>query len=703
MAGSGFKPAAELQPHWKLKESGLKMYRIGVDVGGTFTDFVLLNAGDGSLSHFKVPSTPDDPSVGIAEGVRDMLARHSVSPRDVQFLGHGTTVATNMLIERRGVPTGLITTQGFRDVLAIGRQTRPSLYDYSVGKPLPLVERFRRLEVDERVDSSGAVLRPLDGSAVADAVRQLIESGVASIAVSFIHAYRNPKHEEQARRVIERIAPGIYVSISSEVLPEFREFERTSTTVLNAYIGPKVRSYLDRLCSRIADAGIETEPLTFHSNGGLLPVKTVERLPVLSCLSGPAAGVVGSVAIGAEAGISQIITFDVGGTSTDVSLITSGRPRFTSNRQVAGYPVKIPMIDIHVIGAGGGSIAVVDDTGALKVGPMSAGAVPGPIAYGKGGTEPTLTDANIVLGRLNPVALLDGRMKVDRARAAAAIEERIARPLGLPVEAAAHGILRIATANMSRAIRAVSTEHGHDPADFVLFAYGGAGPLHAAEVAEECGIRRVLIPQEPGTLCARGILLSDISRDFVQTQLDVVSDETWPLISRLVADMVREGHEWLEREHVPRERRAFRLAIDARYQGQSHDIRVFMDSVTEADRARFVEAFHRTHRTEYGHDVPDLPIEIVNCRVQAVGLVAKGTAKPVVASGSVAAAQVGERKVYFGERHQWLTAGIYRHSALPAMAALQGPAVIEEMSATTVVLPAQRASVDRAGNILIES
>ena len=679
------------------------MIPIGVDVGGTFTDFVLLDSDSGTLSHFKVASTPDDPSIGIADGVREMLARFEVAAHEIEFLGHGTTVATNMLIERRGVPTGLLTTKGFRDVLAVGRQTRPSLYDYRARKPAPLVERYRRLEVNERVDSSGAVLKPLDENAVAEVVRALVATGVASIAVSFIHAYRNPAHERVTRGVIERVAPQVYVSISSDVLPEFREFERTSTTVLNAYVGPKMRGYLSRLCSRIADVGITVEPLTFHSNGGLLPVKTVEQLPVLTCLSGPAAGVVGSCAIGAEAGISEIITFDVGGTSTDVSLITNGRPRYTSNRQVAGFPLKIPMLDIHVIGAGGGSIAVVDDTGALKVGPRSAGAVPGPIAYGKGGTEVTLTDANIVLGRLNPTGLLDGRMKVDRARAAAAIEEKIARPLGISLEAAAHGILRIATANMSRAIRSVSTEHGHDPADFVLFAFGGAGPLHAADVAAECGIRRILVPQEPGTLCARGILLSDVSRDFVQTHLAGVSADTWPHVAALIAGIVREGDAWLEAEHVPRERRAFRIAIDARYHGQSHDIRVHMDTVTADDLEPFVEAFHRTHEAEYGHDIRELPIEIVNCRVQAVGVVPKGVTRPVAAGSSTASERVSARPVYFGEQHGWLETGIYRHSALAPGVPLEGPAVVEEMSATSVVLPGQHARVDRAGNIIIES
>jgi len=679
------------------------MYRIGVDVGGTFTDFVLLDAGTGELSYFKVPSTPVDPSIGIAEGMREMLAAFGVAPASVGFVGHGSTVATNMMIERRGVPTGLVTTRGFRDVLAIGRQTRPSLYDYNVRKPPPLVERYRRLEIDERLAASGEVLKPLDEAEVAHAVRRLLATGVQAIAVCLLHAYRNPAHERKVLEIIRGIAPGLYVSLSSQVLPEFREFERTSTTVMNAYVGPKMRGYLAQLCSRIAAIGVAPEPLTFHSNGGLLPVATAEELPVVTCLSGPAAGVVGSVAIGAEAGIAEIITFDVGGTSTDVSLITGGRARFTSQRMVAGYPVKIPMLDIHVIGAGGGSIARLDDTGALKVGPMSAGALPGPVAYGRGGIEPTLTDANIVLGRLDPVALLDGRMKVDRDAAAAAIERSIASPLGLTVEEAAYGMLRIATANMSRAIRSVSTEHGHDPADFALFAFGGAGPLHACDVAEECGIRRVLVPHEPGTLCARGILLSDVSRDFVHTELALVSPESWTEVVRVMDDMVHAGDAWLAREGIAPERRAFRLAIDARYRGQSHDIRVFMTRASEADRETFVEAFHRTHRTEYGHDTPGLPIEVVNCRVQAVGLVAKGAAPPSGAGASPDAPRdTGERPVYFGAERGWMPTGIHRRASLAPGSTLAGPAIVTEMSATTVVLPGRTLAVDRAGNLLIE-
>ncbi|HVL10272.1 MAG TPA: hydantoinase/oxoprolinase family protein [Burkholderiaceae bacterium] len=676
------------------------MVRIGIDVGGTFTDFVMADMSSGALSYFKVPSSPADPSVAIAQGTREMLEHFSVSPSDVEYFGHGTTVATNMVIERRGVSTGLITTHGFRDVLAVGRQTRPSLYDYSVQKPAPLVPRHHRLEANERVAASGEVIRPLDEVALEALVRELVADGVQAIAVAFLHSYRNANHEQQARRVIERVAPGLHVSISSEVLPEFREFERTSTTVLNAYVAPRMLHYFERLHTRLMEVGVKVEPLTFHSNGGLMPLKTVGRFPVLTCLSGPAAGVVGSTVIGATAGLSEIITFDVGGTSTDVSLITGGRPSFTSDRLVAGYPVRMPMIDIHVVGAGGGSIARLDDVGALKVGPDSAGAVPGPVAFNKGGVEPTLTDANIVLGRLNPTTLLDGRMKVDRQRAVEVIEEKIARPLGMSVEEAADGILRIATANMSRAIRAVSTEHGHDPSDFVLFAFGGAGPLHSADVARECGINSVLVPHEPGTLCARGILLADISRDFVRTQLAMLSDQSWRDVANLMGEMLREGEQWLVDEGVAKERRQYHLYIDARYRGQTHNIRVQVSSVEPQHQELFVAAFHQAHRSQYGHDNPGLAIEIVTCRLQAVGLVDKDMVRAVPA---IATPKWHERQIYFGAGHGWTSTRVYRRDSLAAGTELEGPVVIEEMSSTTVVLPGQQAVIDRFGNIRIQS
>jgi len=678
------------------------MFRIGVDVGGTFTDFVMFDTEGGSFAFHKVPSTPDDPSRAIATGISEMLAAHSIDPKDVGYLGHGTTVATNMVIERRGVPTGLMTTKGFRDVIAVGRQTRPALYDYGIRKPEPLVERYRRIEISERMDKDGAVLAELDVVAVEELVRQLVGSGVQAIAIGFLHSYRNPDHERMVRDIVARIAPEIYVSTSADVVPEFREFERISTTVLNAYVGPRTQRYLNRLRAKIAETGITVEPLTFHSNGGLLPVQTVEQLPVLTCLSGPAAGVMGSANIGAAIGQSEIITFDVGGTSTDVSLITKGKPQFTSSRLVAGYPVKMPMIDIHVIGAGGGSIAAVDDAGALKVGPNSAGAMPGPISYLRGGTQVTLTDANIVLGRLNPVALLEGRMKVDRAPAVAAIREQIAEPLGISVEEAAHGIIRIATANMSRAIRSVSIEHGYDLADFVLYAFGGAGPLHAADVAHECGLKTVVVPQEPGTLCARGILLSNISRDYVRTTLTTANAESWRTIAAMATEMSRAGLDWLKHEQVADENCSINLAIDARYRGQSHDIRVHLDGVREDELVSFVEAFHARHTEEYGYDISGRDIEIVNVRVQAVGFVPKGDATRLASGGNVEDALLETRDVYFGAGDGWQPARVYRRGGLPAGTLLEGPVVIEEMSGTTVVLPGQTATVDLIGNIHIK-
>ena len=675
------------------------MYRIGVDVGGTFTDFVMVDTQGTSIAFYKVPSTPDDPSHAIASGIVEMLELNKVDAADVSYVGHGTTVATNMVIEQRGVPTGLLTTKGFRDVLAIGRQTRPSLYDWSVKKTEPLAERYRRLEVDERLDKSGSVITEPDMAAIEDLVLQLRDSGAKSIAVGFLHSYRNAAHEKAVRDLITRVAPELYVSISSEVVAEFREFERFSTTVLNAYVGPRTQKYLHQLRQRIKDVGISIEPLTFHSNGGLLPVQTVEKLPVLTCLSGPAAGVIGAARIGADIGESEIITFDVGGTSTDVSLITGGKPQFTSSRLVAGHPVRMPMIDIHVIGAGGGSIARIDDAGALKVGPVSAGAVPGPVSYLRGGTEVTLTDANIVLGRLNPVALLEGRMKVDRDLAARAIRTQIADPLGLSVEEAAAGIIRIATANMSRAIRSVSTEHGHDLAHFTLYAFGGAGALHAAEVAKECGLAKIVVPQEPGTLCARGVLLSDLSRDYVRTALILANVEQWPRIVGLGRELAEAGAQWLKAETLPEVQQELQVALDARYRGQSHYIPIGIDVLDESALEGFIHKFHRAHAEQFGYRLDDHEIEIVNVRLKAVCFVTKGQNLPRSMGGSLAEAELERRAVYLGAA--WHEAPVYRRSLIPAGVAWDGPAIVEEMSGTTVILPGQTAEADAFGNIHI--
>ena len=677
------------------------MYRIGIDVGGTFTDFTLLEESGGRVAFHKVASTPDDPSIAIERGIADLLRAHRIAPREVIHLGHGTTVATNLVIERKGAVTGLITTKGFRDVLEIGRQTRPHLYDYRVVKPPPLARREHRIEVTERVNAGGAVLEELNEGEVEAAAQWLRAEGVGSVAICFIHSYRRPDHERRARAVVERLMPGAYISVSSDVLPEFREFERLSTTVLNAAVGPRMERYLDRFLERVKALGIAADPYTIHSNGGLMSARAVRSFPVRTCLSGPAAGVVGAAAVGLAAGYENLVTFDVGGTSTDVSLVWRGKPLFSSSRSVADYPVKTPMIDIHVIGAGGGSIAWMDDAGALKVGPRSAGAVPGPAAYGKGGTEPTITDAHICLHRLNPLELLDGRLKVDEQAARSAIEAGVARPLNLALEAAAEGVIRIANANMSRAIRAVSTERGYDLARFALFAYGGAGPLHGTEIAAECGIPTVVVPQEPGTMCARGMLLTDISFDFVRSELAELTAESWRRACDLFAAMEAEARAWLERERVDSADRSFRYHLDARYQGQNFEVIVPLAAAAPDGMDAFIQSFHGAHSQEYGYALPGKAIEIVNCRLQAVGKVPKAPLSELSDSGTTDEARAGSRQVYHGAAHGWLETPVYVRTKLSAGNAITGPAVIEEMSSTVLLVPAQRALVDKIGNLVI--
>ena len=678
------------------------MYRIGFDVGGTFTDFTLLDAGSGTVSHLKLASTPGAPDKAVIEGLHALIDGLRVEPREIDFVGHGTTVATNMVIEGRGARTALLTTRGFRDVLEIGRQTRPHLYDYSVRKPEPLVARRHRFEVAERLDQTGAVLLPLDAGDVARAIDQILEQDIDSVAICYLHSYANPAHEIQTRDLIKARAPKLYISLSSEILPEFREFERFSTTVLNAYIGPRMARYLDGFVSEIRQQGIAAPPYTIHSNGGVMSVATARERPVRTCLSGPAAGVVGAAEVARLAGFSDVVTFDAGGTSTDVSLIRAGKPLFTSDRMIAGYPIKSPMIDIHVVGAGGGSIAAVDDAGALKVGPESAGAQPGPACYGKGGTRPTLTDANLLLGRLSPGGLVGGRVPLDRDRAARALERFVALPLGLDLAAAADGIIRIAVSNMSRAIRSVSTERGYDLAGFTLIAFGGAGPLHAAAVAAALGMAKVIVPREPGTMCARGILMSDVSLDFVATLMTVVDHRSWPGIENRFARMRRDGEDWLDGEHVAKPERGFEAVADARYQGQNHEVRVDMGGL-EGGLEMFFERFHAAHTLAHGYALPDRPVEIVNCRLKALGHVPRPGAEDIADHvGDLDALGALPREVYFGAGPGWLRTPVFDRGRLGAGLEIPGPAVIEEMSATTLVMPGQRAGLDRQGNIIIE-
>lgn len=679
------------------------MYRVGIDVGGTFTDFTLFASDSGKIFFFKVPSTPHDPSEAIETGLRQMLENLSFSPAGVSYLGHGTTVATNIVIERRGARTGLITTKGFRDVLELGRQARPSIYDYRVQKPPVLVTRDLRTEVVERVGPDGEILADLDEASLADAVATLKDQGVESVAVCFLHSYRKPEHEAKAKAAIAAVLPDAYVTLSSEILPEFREFERMSTTVVNAFVGPKMAAYLDRFQKRVKDTGVPVEPYTIHSNGGLMSVDAVKMSPVRTCVSGPAAGVVGAAEIGRVADFPNLITFDVGGTSTDVSLIYDSTPLFTSARVVAGYPVKTPMLDIHVIGAGGGSIAAIDDAGSMKVGPRSAGAAPGPVAYGRGGTEPTITDANLCLGRLDAGMLLGGRMKIDLEAARKVITEKIAEPLGISMEEAAHGIIQIANANMSRAIRSVSVEKGYDIGTFALCAFGGAGPLHAAEVAQECGLPDILIPVEPGTVCARGMLLSDLSADYVRSYFADSTAEDWKVVLGLFDEMETDGKAWLDQEKVPVERQRAKRLLDARYRGQNFEVKVDCDGLGPNDLAELEERFHAAHVKEYGYDIRHRPIQFVSARLQAIGEVAKAPQTKVATDGSFEKARIGSRPVYINKKHGWQDAVIYNRTDLPVDVEFAGPAIVNEMSSTTVILTGQTGRIDVWGNLIVRN
>ena len=677
------------------------MYRLGIDVGGTFTDFTLIDADTGEARHYKAPSTPHNPAESIGLGIPEILANAGVDGSVLSFLGHGTTVATNMAIERRGARTGLVTTKGFRDVIEVGRQLRPHLYDYSQIKPEALVPRRRRHEVIERLTFDGTVKKAFCDESARKVAARLSNAGVDAVAVCFLHSYRAPQHEQRMRAILEAELPMAYISLSSDVLPEFREYERMSTTVLNAYLGPAMAVYLGAFFEAVKALAPQIEPYTIHSNGGLMTAATVRDHPVRTCLSGPAAGVVGASETARSAGLAHIITYDVGGTSTDISVVRDAKPAFTSSRHVAGFPVRSPMLDIHVIGAGGGSIAWLDDAGGLKVGPRSAGAVPGPVAYGLGGSEPTLTDANFVLGRLSPKGLLEGAMPIDAAAARAAIEAKVAGPLELSVDAAANGMLEIAVANMSRAIRAVTTERGFDMSDFALFAYGGAGPLHAADLAVECRIPRIIVPDAPGILCARGILLSDIVHDLVRSAIAPAEATSWPRICTLFEEMRAEGEQLLSRDGVAPEDRAYRTFIEARYVGQNHEVRITLDAVGNDNFEAFLSGFADRHSQEYGYDIPDRAVETVNCRVQAIGRVFRPQTHTVDSSQRLEDAIVERRMVNLSS--DWIETGIYRRDGLPVGAAIDGPAIIEEMSATTVILPGQHAAVDALGNIIIET
>jgi len=671
--------------------------RIGVDVGGTFTDVVV--ADEAGLTMCKVPSTPDAPDRGVLDGVDAAGERAGFAPEAVTFFGHGTTVATNALLEREWAETALVTTEGFRDAVEIGRQTRPNLYDLRAEKPAPIVERDRRYEVPERLDRRGEVVDPLDEEAARAVARAVADSDVESVAVAFLFAFENDAHERRMRELLGEEGIEAETSLSSEVLPEIREYERTLATSINAALKPVMNRYLGRLETGVADAGVPAALKVMQSNGGVASAAVTRERPVNTLLSGPAAGVRGAAHVAGESGVDDVLTMDMGGTSCDVSLVRDGDTVVTTEGQVGDYPVTVPMVDVHTIGAGGGSIAWVDEGGSLRVGPRSAGADPGPICYGRGGTAPTVTDAHLLLGRIDPAAFFEG--SADESTVRAAVRESVADPLGLSVAEAAQGFLDVANANMERALRVVSVERGHDPRDFSLVAYGGAGPLHAAELAAELDVPRVVVPRSAGVLSALGLLISDaVHEEGVSAVRPWAEVDPTELTERFEA-MERDGRERLAAEGYPPDRRRFERVVDLRYRGQSFDLRVPVPggALDAATLDAVAERFHERHERRYGHASPDEPVELVTVRLRSRGVVDPpslsmddgGTSDPVPRTTRAAR--------FDGEVDE---TPVYDRSALGPGADVAGPAVIEGVESTAVVPPEADAHVDDLGNVVIE-
>ncbi len=655
----------------------------GVDTGGTFTDIVLLQ--EGKLRVHKVLSTPDDPARAILDGLMQLGAMG-----DLQVMVHGSTVATNAILERKGVLTGLITTSGFRDVLEIGRQTRPKLYDLRVQKVSPLVPRSRRMEVEERLNERGEVLIPLNEDSLRTALAGLQEAGVEAIAISLLFSFANPQHEQKVTEAAR--STGLYVSASCEVLPEFREYERTSTVVLNAYVGPIIDRYLAQLEQDLPEY---TVLRVMQSNGGSISSTTARNEAARTLLSGPAAGVVGAAFVAQAAGISRLIALDIGGTSTDVALV-DGAITETTDGEIGGYPTKLPMIDIHTVGAGGGSIAWFDLGGALRVGPTSAGADPGPAAYGRGGVEATVTDAHVVLGRLIPDLFLGETMRLDRERAVEVVS-RITRRLDTSVEKAALGIIRIANANMEAAIRLISVKRGYDPRHFTLVAFGGAGPLHACELASALCIPRVLIPATPGVLSALGTLIADTLKDYVRTVM-VLIEKAQDVVFSTLATLEEQGRRDLAQEGISADKVVIERYLDLRYVGQSYELTIPF----EGDIIRAANSFHTAHERRFGYSDPHERVEVVNVRLKARGV---ATCPPLERQEMVSGKTVEPtmtRKVIFAEVSGPVEVPIYERAALQPGNTFIGPAIITQYDTTTVVPPQWSGQVDAMSNLMLE-
>jgi N-methylhydantoinase A len=662
----------------------------------------LTDGTTGTVAVAKVSSTPSDPAEAVINGIKKLITENNLKPDQIGFLIHGTTVATNALLEGRGAPTALITTAGFEDVLLIGRQSRPRLYDFWAQRPMPIVPRSRCFGAPERILHTGEVLRPLDPEAVKSFIHKIRGQGIESIAVCLLHSYANPIHEQQVKSIIQSVHPRAFVTLSSEILPEYREYERTSTICINAYVMPKVNSYVRHLEDMLRAMGVASELYIMQSNGGVISAQMARESSARTVLSGPAGGALLGVHLSDALKTPNIITIDIGGTSSDICLIESAQPKLTTEADIEGYPIKLPMIDINTIGAGGGSIAWTDAGGALRVGPRSAGADPGPVCYGRGGKEPTVTDANAILGRINPTYLLGGEMGIHLEKAREVLEEKIARPLGIDIMQAAEGIIAVVNANMVRGIRRVSVERGHDPRDFSLVPFGGAGPLHGVELAQALNMTRVLIPAHPGIASAFGMLSADVRHDYVQT-LIITSDRVdGNQLDSIYHDLEDQGKTQLAREGFSGDRVILSRLADMRYSGQSYELSlpVTDGKITGAVLNSLFKQFHRAHNQSYGYRREAALIEFVNLRLVAQGKLPGSRLEEAESVNQEPALPMCTRTVWF--QGQSIKSPIYERSGLAYGQIVGGPAIVEQLDSTIVIPPKFKGVVSEMGNLIIE-
>jgi N-methylhydantoinase A len=672
---------------------------VGIDVGGTFTDLLALDTATGTVSLAKVPTTLDNQAFGFVAAMKAA----GLDPAALQAIVHGTTTSTNALLERKVARIGLITTRGFRDVLELGRRTRPKSYGLT-GSFEPLIPRELRIEVPERTDAEGGIVTALDDAAVRDATRRLLEAGCEAVVIHFLHSYINPAHEERAEAIVREAWPNDYVTSGHRVVSEYREYERGTTAAVNAAIQPVLDRYLGRLVAELKTLGFARDLLVMQGNGGTVAARAAAEAAVHTVMSGPASGVMAAAYTGRACGQPDLITYDMGGTSTDVGLIREGVPQVSSELDLEyGMPIHVPMVDVHTIGAGGGSIAHVDSSGMLRVGPQSAGATPGPICYGRGGEKPTITDANLALGRLNPDRLLavDNPVSLDHVRER--IADEIGKPLGLDWAGAAAAILRIANDRMAGAIRLVSMARGHDPRDFALFAFGGAGPLHATALARELALPKVLVPARPGITNALGCVVADLRRDFVRPINKPLPVLDAAEVRATLEAQIAEGEAMLAKDGIAVDRVDRLHFADMQFQGQSHMLQVALPRI-DISVAELRTTFEATYWRRFGVELPEIRAVLVNLHTAVIGK-RPGIDLAALMRGEkardVAAARLGTREVWF-ERGGWMATSIYARDRLPLDLKLDGPAIIEQLDTTIVVEPGDRVSCDAIGNLVVE-